>query len=259
MNYLANKELCFHANRYEEWAEGKCLSQGPLDATIVAELSNNTLHCTVKGAESLRMYPDEIYTLAGESGDLGDRIQYVSPNINYDPLEPIVFQVFHAQRTINYLRFAMTAPDRIIEFYGELIAFDGTARPENPQRLKSSFIDELASLYRYLLKENTVSIYIMQHQMACVAFSLKKYYSLLAMMKDPDGKLKQQVFKDTSSIISQYFPIFGNEALDDARNWYNQIVANPFHSDVFLEYYFGEIAAGEDPDCGEIMRAFQLH
>ena len=258
MNYLANKELRFHANRYEEWAEGRCLSQGPLDATIVAEISNGKLHCTVTGAESLRMYPDEVYTMAEESGDLGDRIQYISPNINFDPLEPIVFQVFHEQRTISYLRFAMSSPDRIIEFYGETTAFDGMARPENPLRLKSLFVDELASLYRYLLKENTVSIYIMQHQMACVAFSLKKYYSLLAMMKDPDGKLKSQVFKDTSSLISQYYPIFGNEALDDARNWYNQIVANPFHSDVFLEYYFGCIDAGEDPDCQEIMRAFQL-
>ena len=43
---------------------------------------------------------------------------------------------------------------------------------------KRDFIDELADQYRKLLKENTVSLAIIDHQFACVAFSLKKFISL---------------------------------------------------------------------------------
>ena len=157
----------------------------------------------------------------------------------------------------------MTSPDRIIEFYGKTVSFDGMERPEmltgnRIPGLKRLLVNDLADQYRALLKGNTVSLAIIDHQMACVALSLRKYYTLVAFAGDPDGAHKDQVFKDVSSSISQFFPIFGNEALDDARNWFYKIAANPFHADVFLGYYYGQLDAGNSIDCFEIMRAFQL-
>lgn len=257
MNYLANKPLKFIADRYEEWSGGRCLANGPIDAVIDITVSGDVLLANINGAESLRMYSRGVYLKADESGDLGDRIQYVSPNIDMDPLNPIILHVFHQNRTISYIRFAMTAPDRIIEFYGRTVTFNGMDRPET-LRFKSLFLDDLSSLYRSLLKENTVNMAVMHHQMACVAFSIKKYYTLLAMMEDADGSLKSQVFKDTFSLIAQYYPIFGNEALDDARNWYNKIVASPVHSDIFIDYYFGQAESGGEISYPEIMQGFHL-
>ena len=178
MNYLANKPLKFIADRYEEWSGGRCLASGPIDAVIDITVSGDVLLANINGAESLRMYSRGVYLKADESGDLGDRIQYVSPNIDMDPLNPIILHVFHQNRTISYIRFAMTDPDRIIEFYGRTVAFNGMDRPET-LRFKSLFLDDLSSLYRSLLKENTVNMAVMHHQMACVAFSIKKYYTLL--------------------------------------------------------------------------------
>ena len=263
MNFLANKPLKFVADRYEEWSAGQCISQGPIDAEITAVVSEDAIRFSVQGADSLRMYKEGTYALSDDSGDLGDRLQYVSPNITFDPLAPIVCQVFHDNRTIQYIRFAMTSPDRIIEFYGKTVSFDGMDRIEklNGNRipgLKRVLINDIADQYRSLLKGNTVSLAIIDHQMACVALSLRKCFTLVAIAEDPDGAYKDQVFKDVSSTISQFFPIFGNEALDDARNWFNKIAANPFYADIFLEYYYGQLDAGKDIDCFQIMRAFQL-
>lgn len=263
MNFLANKPLKFVADRYEEWSAGQCVSQGPIDAVITASVSKDAIRFFVQGADTLRMYTEGTYSLSDDSGDLGDRIQYVSPNIAFDPLAPIVCHIFHDNRTIRYIRFAMTSPDRIIEFYGKTVSFDGMERPEmltgnRIPGLKRLLVNDLADQYRALLKGNTVSLAIIDHQMACVALSLRKYYTLVAFAGDPDGAHKDQVFKDVSSSISQFFPIFGNEALDDARNWFYKIAANPFHADVFLGYYYGQLDAGNSIDCFEIMRAFQL-
>lgn len=265
MNYLANKPLRFFANRYEEWSAGMCISKGPIDAEIIATISGKKIDFSIKGADSLRMWNEVSYDFANDSGDLGDRIQYFDGSLggSEDPTAPIVCHVFHENRTISYIRFAMSFPDRIIEFYGKLMSFNGIDRPdgmtgEHIPPMKKFIIDGIADQYRAILKENTVNPAIIDHQMACVAFSLRQYFSLLSMEKDVNGQLKEQVFKDTSSIISQFFPSFQNETLDDARNWFRQIASNPIHADIFLDYYYGTITSGQTVNCGEILRAFNL-
>lgn len=266
MNFLANKSFVFLADRYEEWMSGTCISQGPISAKITADASENVIKFTVKGADSLRMHKQVTFVFITENGpsvDLGTRLQYLNPLfVQEDPLEVLVCHVFYEDTRISYIRFGMSYPDRIIEFYGKTVSFDGLTIPEvAPGRrlsFKQSFIDGIADQYRRILKENTVNMAIIDHQMACVAFSLKMYQSLLAMTEDPDGRLKDQVFTDTSSTISTFYPIFGNEALDIAKSWYQQLIDSPQRAEVFLNYYFGQLEAGEPIDGWKIQNALQL-
>lgn len=266
MIFLANKSLQFVAERYEDWMAGQCISQGHIDMVIESTVSGNSIIFKVDGAESLGMNKEVSYPLISEDGlsvDLKGRLQYVNPEYGNDSLHPIVCQVFYEDRTISYIRFAMSYPDRIIEFYGKTVRFDGVMRPDSLingriSGLKRALTEDVVKLYRQLLKENSANLYIMDHQMACIGICLRKYYSLLAMMKDTDGNLKDQVFKDISSTISNFYPIFGNEALNDARNWFYKIAANHSHADAFIQYYFSQIESGEALDFPKIFHAFSL-
>lgn len=267
MNFLANKSIEFAADRFEEWMGGQCLSHGPSNAIIKLTATNNSIDAVIEGADSLSISKTASFSPISDSGvsvDLGDRLQYLNPYFAQgDPLEPILCHVFYRGRTISYLRFAMSSPDRIIEFYGKTVTFDGMPRIEYTpgQRIpsfKRAFIDDIADQYRLLLKENTETLAIVDHQFACVAFSLNKLFTLTAMAEDEHGELKEQVFKDASSIISQYYPIFGNEALDIARNWYNQFIVNPNHVESFLHYYYEHLQAGESIDGYKIQQVFLL-
>lgn len=266
MNFLSNKSFVFLADKYEEWMNGACVSQGPLSAKITAEASENDIRFNIEGADSLRMKKQGSYALIKENGpswDMGTRLQYFNPYfVKEDPLELILVHVFYEGRKISYVRFAMSYPDRIIEFYGKTISFNKLVMPEvTPGKrlsFKNQFIDGIADQYRQLLKENTVTLAIVDHQMACVACSLKLYYSLLAMTEDPDGKLKDLVFTDNSSTISAFYPIFGDEALDIAKSWFNQLVDSPGKADVFLNYYFGQLEAGGLVDGWKIQSALGL-
>ena len=266
MNFLANKPFVFISDRYEEWMGGRCISQGPINAKITFMTKGNSLPFVVEGADSLRMHKQGAFvfiTDAGPSVDLGTRLQYLNPLfVQEDPLEVIVCHVFYEDKRISYIRFGMSYPDRIIEFYGKTVSFDGLTIPEvAPGRrlsFKQSFIDGIADQYRQILKENTVNMAIIDHQMACVAFSLKMYQSLLAMTEDQYGRSKDQVFTDASSSISTFYPIFGSEALDIAKSWYQQLVDSPQRAEVFLNYYFGQLEAGEPIDGWKIQNALQL-
>ena len=48
---------------------------------------------------------------------LSDRIQYIRQS-DFNPIEPVVCHIFTKDDELNCIRFAMTNPDRIIEFYG---------------------------------------------------------------------------------------------------------------------------------------------
>ena len=267
MNFLANKPLRFVANRYEEWSGGMCLSQGPISAEITATLDDSSIHFEINGAGSLRMHNRGsfvIITPGGLSQDMGIRLQYFNPLFSQgDPLDLILCHVFYEGRTISYIRFAMSYPDRIIEFYGNTVSFDGVERSEIvPGRrmpsLKSQISDKIASHYRLLLKGNTVTLAQVDHQMACVACSLKTFFALLAMMEDPEGLLKEQAFKDVSSFIFTLYPFFGVDSQNVARNWFYQLADKPQLAEVFLEYYDGQLKAGKPIDSWLIQNKLGL-
>lgn len=122
---------------------------------------------------------------------------------------------------------------------------------------KRDFIDELADQYRKLLKENTVSLAIIDHQFACVAFSLKKYISLKEKYNNNEEALKNQIFKDTFSIISEFYRIFANKAMIIARSWFDQLLrAN--NTESFLDYYFGQLEQGNAIDVYRIQHTYHL-
>ena len=122
---------------------------------------------------------------------------------------------------------------------------------------KRDFIDELADQYRKLLKENTVSLAIIDHQFACVAFSLKKYISLKEKNNNNEEALKNQIFKDTFSIISEFYRIFDNKAMIIARSWFDQLLrAN--NTESFLDYYFGQLEQGNAIDVYRIQHTYHL-
>ena len=267
MNLLANKSLKFVSDRYEEWTCGQCTAKGTIKAEITIAATDRAINVVVEGADTLRMYKSCTFSLIDDSGisvDLGDRLQYLNPHfIQGNPLEIILCHIFYKECSVSYIRFAMSSPDRIIEFYGKTTMFNGMLRPdvEAGQRLpsfKSAFIDEIASQYRLLLKENTKTLAIIDHQLACVAFSLKKYFSIIAMLGKDNENIKAQIFKDSSSIISLFYPIFGNEALETARNWYYQFTENIHHTESFLQYYEDQLKAGKSVDGFMVQASFRL-
>lgn len=267
MNFLANKSFVFLSDRYEEWMGGRCISQGPIQAKITAEANANGIRFAVEGAGSLRMKKSGSFAPINKGGmsmDMGTRLQYFNPLfVQEDPLELILCHVFYEGKTISYIRFAMSYPDRIIDFYGKTISFDGMARPEIPScgRLpgfKSQFVDEIADRYRQLLKDNSIYLAIIDHQLACVSYSLKKLFTLKAMMDDSNGSLQEQVFKDASSLIYQFYPISGGGALEIARSWYNQLASNTARAEAFMEYYDKALTAGEQIDGHKVQALFQL-
>lgn len=266
MNTLVNKSFKFASHRFEEWTEGVCISEAPLNAMITVEVQGDQVNVSLEGIESIRINKKVTFSAIGESGmsiDLGDRLQYLNPNfIMTDSVCPILFHVFYNEGEINYLRFAMTLPDRIIEFYGDVVSFDGVDKQyTNNGRMSSfkrEFVDDIADQYRKLLKENTVNLAIIDHQFACIAFSLKKYISLKTIYNNEGEALKAQVFKDTSSIISEFYPIFGNEAVDIANNWYNQLLSRAHHAESFLNYYLGQLEQGNPIDIYRIQHTYHL-
>jgi hypothetical protein len=266
MNTLVNKSFKFACERFEEWENGNCTSKGPLNALITVDVQGNEVNVLLEGIDNISIKKQVTFSTIGGLGmsvDLGDRLQYVNPNFTVmDSENPVVFHVFYNGVKINCLRFAMILPERIIEFYGNVISFDGMdKRSFNNGRLpsfKKDFIDDLADQYRKLLKENTVSLAIIDHQFACVAFSLKKYNSLKAMYNNAEDALKTQIFKDTSSIISEFYPIFGNTALDIASSWYDQLLATTHYTESFLNYYYSQLDQGNSIDAHKIQQTFSL-
>lgn len=141
MNDIYKKTFVFKANRYEEYQDGRCSRNGVINCIISAHeivwnLYNvwsvsdyHTLESKVGGVEidggmsfSLSgTIPDGInpaFKLPLMRDDiLSDRVQYgrLANRPWYDSNEPIVCNIFNSMECI---RFAMTAPLRIIDFYG---------------------------------------------------------------------------------------------------------------------------------------------
>lgn len=123
MNRYFKRNFIFTASHYEEWQSGHCLNQGHISCVITAEFSGDLMRVFLSNIEELRIHKNFEFEMEG-SMILDDRIQYVHYTSDYNPLVPIVCHLFFANGTINCVRFAMTNPDRIIEFYGRLEKLD---------------------------------------------------------------------------------------------------------------------------------------
>lgn len=122
MTKVYKNNFRFIANRYEEWQAGRCISQGPITTEIVAEVSDNNIHFELDDIDSLRILKSFDFSCGDvETAVLSDRVQYIFNTSDYNPIIPIVCNIFYDGNDIEYVRFAMTNPDRLIEFYGTLV------------------------------------------------------------------------------------------------------------------------------------------
>lgn len=135
MSSIYKKNFIFDACRYEEWQSGSCISRGSIDTRIVAEVSGNTIHFELNDIAKLRMLTSFDFEMYGESSDvLSDRIQYTHPTMDMNPVVPIVCHLLFKGGTVNCVRFAMTNPDRLIEFYGSMVEVGQPASIKRPKR-----------------------------------------------------------------------------------------------------------------------------
>lgn len=170
MESIFRNNFRFIAIRYEEWQALRCISKGQSEAEIIAEvIDDDTIRFKIEDADDLNILKDFTFELSDPNTEiLPDRIQYVHSTADFNPIVPIVCHIFHKNNTVEYIRFAMTNPDRLIELYGHVTEIS------QPQRLKpqsktdytgvtaESIIQELKSYRMYqsdAVMERAVRLY----------------------------------------------------------------------------------------------------
>lgn len=127
MEKLFCKAFRFKATRYEEWQAGQCISSGNCDTQISAIPFSGCFHSPGGHPIVFQLENDTkvnivktFHFLSDYAYMLHDRIQYaVQPN--GDPNKPCVCHLFFNCGELSCVRFAMTSPDRIVEYYGEQV------------------------------------------------------------------------------------------------------------------------------------------
>lgn len=118
LDSIFKKSISFHAERYEIWQGGQCINKGAVNFDVHGIVSASNISFEIPNAEKFSMHKNVSFPFAGAS-ILHDRVQYVNaPQASQDPACPIVFHIFVKDGKIDYIRFAMSFPDRIVEFYG---------------------------------------------------------------------------------------------------------------------------------------------
>lgn len=111
----------FIANRYEEWQAQRCISSGPIDTEIRAVVKGDFIHFTLEGKEDLRILSSfNLQCKEPVACVLPDRVQYMQAYQDMNPVVPFICHLFYDGDNIKYVRFGMTNPDRLIEFYGRM-------------------------------------------------------------------------------------------------------------------------------------------
>ena len=128
-----------------------------------------------------------------------------------------------------------------------------------PVSYKKEFREEIVPEYHKLLKENTVSLAIVDYQLQITAFSLKKYLKLLEQQADEDGSLRKQVFKDTASVVSDFFPMVSGPILDDPEKWMKKLAVEPYlTARRFLREYYSQLESGNSIDITGLRTRYYL-
>lgn len=145
---LFKANITYKVERYEEWMSGRCITQGSLDLRIVSKLDGNKMHFKIDGNHQLSI-PNTFDFNINESDILNDgRIQYMkAPGGYMNPIIPVICHLFIKGDTLDYVRFAMTNPDRLIEFYGYPIMVVQNNQEEDIERqYKLTFLASLINL-----------------------------------------------------------------------------------------------------------------
>lgn len=188
-----NTNFVFIANRYEEWQAGRCISQGPIQTQIVAEVSGNQIQFELDDIGNIKMLTSFDFEMPSrEYCILQDRIQYIHDTSDFNPIVPIVCNLFYKGGTMEYVRFAMTNPDRLVEFYGSLVKLGQPSTGHRTQtKLQSSktadnVIKELSSygmLNTDAVMERAVKLYNDNANVASIAQAKNIIESLKLFVK----------------------------------------------------------------------------
>ncbi len=127
---IYKKSISFHVERFEEWQGGRCNNNEPITFDIHLEVKGDRIDVVIPFNEKFRTHKSASFSFMG-SQIMEDRVQYINaPGASSDPTKPIVLQIFVKSGKIDYIRFAMSFPDRIVELYGYQIE-SSTSHPED--------------------------------------------------------------------------------------------------------------------------------
>lgn len=134
----------FVADRYEEWQACRCISSGPINTTIKAVVEGDYIHFTLDGKEDLRILDSfSLHCKEPLATVMYDRVQYMQATHDMNPIVPIICHLFYDGDNIEYVRFAMTNPDRLIEFYGTLEDLGQVGAPGSKPISEACTADEI--------------------------------------------------------------------------------------------------------------------
>lgn len=132
---IYKKSISFHVERFEEWQGGRCINNGSVNFDIHLVAKGDRIDVDIPNNEKFRIHKFASFPFMG-SQVMEDRVQYVeAPGTSSDPTKPIVLHIFVKSGKIDYIRFAMSFPDRIVELYGYQVE-SSISRPED-----ISFVD----------------------------------------------------------------------------------------------------------------------
>lgn len=165
---IYGKGFRFVVDRYEEWANQKCINQGKLNGEIVAEVRGDIIVFTISGAERLDIVSTPCMNLSnpqsmvlkskGSSIVQSDRIQYVANNVSGGNI-PYLCHLFYENGRISYVRFAFINPystglfpsiKRIYEFYGDMVELSETGGTQSKSNEFRPFVFRSTYHQRYV-------------------------------------------------------------------------------------------------------------
>ena len=126
INAIYRKDFTFISDSYEEWQlyPGKLINSGATNTFVCCRVEDDILHFNLVNKENHIDIANSFEFLSfGEgSGEIlqDGRIQYTKFQLdfNFDPIVPMVCEIFRKEGFVYCIRLAMTNPDRVIEFYG---------------------------------------------------------------------------------------------------------------------------------------------
>ena len=205
---LFKKSVSFHVERYEEWLGGKCISKDSISFDIHLIADADKILVSIPYANKLRMH-NKVAFYFENSQILSDRIQYVNPPFNNtDSTQPIVLHIFLKANAIEYIRFAMSFPDRIVELYGYQIESDSsksetfntvTCKTTSNNDYKLTF---LSSLINVAACDGDISEEEMKTILAIISREGMSHSDFLKVINSPSSI--PQVIPDSAQLRAQH-------------------------------------------------------
>lgn len=122
MQRFYKKNFTFQATRYEVYQDGECIANGQIFTQILAKVYPKSTLDEIHFRLIDNVYPrivDQFSFFCIDDAALAspDRISYYAMS-DFNPVVPCVCQLFGEDDRLLCVRFAMTNPDKLIEFYG---------------------------------------------------------------------------------------------------------------------------------------------